>query len=154
MKIIFDDTAVKESLWPLTATRNAADIRIGILTVREKWDWLIQPYRDRIPDATVNSAIVPSKESIAILKNDGRIVLNEDKRITNILQYPWNIFQLNDWAIRRDFEMLTEQRQSQTVSSTNSLIAPGNILWKKVPLWNTVLSMHLQARYISAGMQQ
>ena len=37
-KIIFDDNAVKVSLWPLTATRNAADIRVGILTIKEKWE--------------------------------------------------------------------------------------------------------------------
>ena len=40
MKIILDDTKVKQALYPFTANRHAADIRIGILTIREKWSYL------------------------------------------------------------------------------------------------------------------
>ncbi len=36
--ILFDDIAVKKHLLPLTYTRPVCDIRIGILTIREKWE--------------------------------------------------------------------------------------------------------------------
>lgn len=36
--ILFDDTTVRNNLLPLTFTRPVADIRIGILTIREKWE--------------------------------------------------------------------------------------------------------------------
>jgi len=36
--ILFDDKAVREHLLPLTFTRPVCDIRIGILTIREKWE--------------------------------------------------------------------------------------------------------------------
>ena len=38
MNYILFDGAVRESLLPLTFTRPVADIRIGILTIREKWE--------------------------------------------------------------------------------------------------------------------
>lgn len=36
--ILFDDPVVRTNLLPLTFTRPVADIRIGILTIREKWE--------------------------------------------------------------------------------------------------------------------
>ena len=36
--ILFDDTTVRNNLLPFTFTRPVADIRIGILTIREKWE--------------------------------------------------------------------------------------------------------------------
>ena len=41
MNIILSDGANRNALLPFTYTRPVADIRIGILTIREKWDkWL------------------------------------------------------------------------------------------------------------------
>jgi UDP-N-acetylglucosamine diphosphorylase / glucose-1-phosphate thymidylyltransferase / UDP-N-acetylgalactosamine diphosphorylase / glucosamine-1-phosphate N-acetyltransferase / galactosamine-1-phosphate N-acetyltransferase len=39
-----------------------------------------------------------------------------------ILQYPWQIVQLNDWAIRQDFELITAKRKSKPISKTNKVI--------------------------------
>ncbi len=36
--ILFDDPSIRINLLPLTFTRPVADIRIGILTIREKWE--------------------------------------------------------------------------------------------------------------------
>jgi len=38
--ILFDGT-VRTSLLPLTYTRPVADLRIGILTIRQKWEELL-----------------------------------------------------------------------------------------------------------------
>jgi hypothetical protein len=40
--VIFFDDVFKENLLPLTYTRPQADIRIGILTIREKWEKRLQ----------------------------------------------------------------------------------------------------------------
>ncbi|MFI5131423.1 MAG: putative sugar nucleotidyl transferase [Chitinophagales bacterium] len=47
------------------------------------------------------------------------------------IQFPWNIFQLNDWAIRQDFELLTTKRKSQTPSKTNKIIKPSEVFIEK-----------------------
>ena len=43
------------------------------------------------------------------------------------MNYPWQIFQYNDWAIRKDFEMIAFGRESQPISSTNKIIGGENI---------------------------
>ncbi|MBL0355641.1 MAG: glucose-1-phosphate thymidylyltransferase [Chitinophagaceae bacterium] len=125
MKIIFDDSAVKDSLWPLTATRNAADIRIGILTIREKWEQLLSIFN--IDLLTIDPSIIPSKKGVVSIDEKGAPVLSNDEDSYKIIQYPWNIFQLNDWALRKDFELITAGRSSQRISATNAVIAPENI---------------------------
>lgn len=39
--ILIDDIAVRNNLLPLTFTRPVADIRVGILTIREKWEKML-----------------------------------------------------------------------------------------------------------------
>jgi UDP-N-acetylglucosamine diphosphorylase/glucosamine-1-phosphate N-acetyltransferase len=43
------------------------------------------------------------------------------------LQNPWDIFSMNDWAIRFDYDLITKGRVSQPLASTNQLI--GNNLF-------------------------
>ena len=44
-----------------------------------------------------------------------------------VLHYPWQIFQLNDWAIRQDFELITARRKSKPISKTNTIINAAQI---------------------------
>jgi len=133
VKIIFDDTAVKESLWPLTATRNAADIRIGILTIREKWELLLSGpncssgLQSDEKIIKINPAIIPSKQTRYSIGVDGIVSIINEAESCKSIQYPWDIFQLNDWALRKDFEWITEGRQSQKLSATNTIVCSENI---------------------------
>jgi UDP-N-acetylglucosamine diphosphorylase/glucosamine-1-phosphate N-acetyltransferase len=43
------------------------------------------------------------------------------------IHYPWQIFQMNDWALREDFKLITGSRKSKPVSKTNKLIKPSQI---------------------------
>jgi UDP-N-acetylglucosamine diphosphorylase/glucosamine-1-phosphate N-acetyltransferase len=45
--------------------------------------------------------------------------------------YPWDIFQLNDLAIRQDFELLTKNRKSQPVSKTNRVNRSSQVFIEK-----------------------
>ena len=125
MKIIFDDSNVKESLWPLTATRNAADIRVGILTIRKKWELLLKVCGKE--NITINAAIIPSKQTQILINDDGTVLITNEKETCKIIQYPWDIFKLNDWALQKDFELITKGKASQKISSTNTVITPENI---------------------------
>lgn len=141
MNIILDDTNAKHRLYPFTATRNVADIRIGILTIREKWNFLPQ-FQIQTADAfttNLNSAnasliridanIVPTKDWLnkglnASATMEANII---DSDMVKQMNYPWQIFQYNDWAIRKDFEMIAFGRESQPISSTNKIIGGENI---------------------------
>ncbi len=43
------------------------------------------------------------------------------------LQYPWQIFQLNDWAIRQDFILLIAGRKSKGIDASNRVYNKKNI---------------------------
>jgi UDP-N-acetylglucosamine diphosphorylase/glucosamine-1-phosphate N-acetyltransferase len=105
VEIIFNDSLIKEQLYPFAQIRNAADIRVGILTIREKWDILkIEKHFDTL--------ILPG-------------ILNSSE--IRQVQTPLDIVSLNDWALRQDFELLTRNRKSALLSSTNKIISPENI---------------------------
>ncbi len=130
MKIILDDTLIREDLYPFTATRHVADIRIGILTIREKWTLLeennfIFENEDSI---IIPANIIPTIQNVhsifaAISSNK---LVNNGPNIEQLLQ-PWHIFQLNDWALRKDFDLITGGRISQPVPISNSVIAAQQI---------------------------
>lgn len=102
MEIIFDDSSLKDQLYPFVQTRNAIDIRVGMLTIREKWERL---------NAHSSTLILPG------------VISNESKEILSA----FDIVRFNDWALRQDFALITKGRRSQTISSTNNIISPENI---------------------------
>ena len=181
-KIIFtEEFCQPENLFPFTLTRQIQDIRVGILTIREKWEKLLRitsfdrmedDYKDldrsikleTIDDNDVcfliHGNILPTPKLVKTLKKlkDGEFIsvngntgvifrfskkeipgpnkIKVSKAITireevKSIQFPWNIFQLNDYAIREDFELLTEKRRSQKISKTNKVTRAGNIFIEK-----------------------
>lgn len=132
MNIFLDETGSKQSLYPFTYTRHTADIRVGILTIREKWEKLtglkiFTGNNDRNDESIViDAAIIPGLHNFESIIESSRNNSALPHGIAK-LQHPWNIFQLNDKALRDDFEMITRGRISQPVSSSNQCIAPENI---------------------------
>jgi UDP-N-acetylglucosamine diphosphorylase/glucosamine-1-phosphate N-acetyltransferase len=181
-KIIFtEEFCQPENLYPFTLTRQIQDIRVGILTIREKWEKMLglpsydkkeDDYKDLDRSININDAaedgvcfmvhgnVFPTPKLIKAIKklrngeflsvkgSEGivfRFTTNEiqekhkikikkavtiKEEIVNV-QYPWNIFQLNDWALRQDFDLLTKKRRSQPISKTNKLIKPSGIFVEK-----------------------
>lgn len=181
-KIIFtEEFCQPENLYPFTLTRQIQDIRVGILTIREKWEKILgitsydrweDDYKDldrsirldRLKDDDtcfmIHGNILPTPKLIKALKklkngefisvngNTGVIFRFSKKEIEEpnkikvskaitlrdeikSIQFPWNIFQLNDYAIREDFKLLTDKRKSQKISKTNKVIKPENIFIDK-----------------------
>ncbi|MGB5667855.1 MAG: GlmU family protein [Maribacter sp.] len=80
--ILFDGT-IREALLPFTFTRPVADIRIGILTIREKWekylntttttvteDYLSEKYPmvEMEGNVLINASFLPNKELVSLVK--------------------------------------------------------------------------------------
>lgn len=181
-KIIFtEEYCQPENLYPFTLTRQIQDIRVGILTIREKWETILKlssfdrdedDYKDldrsiAVEDAAQNGVclmihgnILPSPKLIKAVRNlnDGEFIsvngnegivfrftkkqISEKKTIKvtksiilkeeiKSIQFPWDIFHLNDWAIRQDFELLTKKRKSQPIPKTNKVTNPAGIFLEK-----------------------
>jgi UDP-N-acetylglucosamine diphosphorylase/glucosamine-1-phosphate N-acetyltransferase len=143
VKIILDDTFTKQQLYPFTAVRNAADIRIGILTIREKWEKILGyaistneagvdspkafPNENDAP-AFISSDIVPTKKWFEeMLQNGGSENMLQHQNDVRVLKHGIDIVKNNDWALRKDFELITAGRKSQPISNTNTAIAAENI---------------------------
>jgi UDP-N-acetylglucosamine diphosphorylase/glucosamine-1-phosphate N-acetyltransferase len=173
LNTIFFEDGTRTALYPLTYTRPVCEIRIGILTIREKWERLLQarssfltsPYlQEKFPLVTeqqnllINGSILPTFalcEEIKRLKPhevlvegetpiamkldaagvqaiqqggfpDGVTTVATEQRFLKI-DHLWDIFRLNDQALRADFAMLTRGRESRPISPTNQVMGRENI---------------------------
>ncbi len=159
---LFDDGAWN-SLRPLTFTRPVADLRIGILTIAEKWSkhlnatagFITQPYLSpKYPTQdqgtlNINGSICPDQQLLDVIQvlKPGDLLMNGDLIIACRtepgeqfsvspltgnkiayeadfvkINYPEDIFRLNDVELRKDFKLLTIGRTSVVLSSTNTFI--------------------------------
>ncbi len=171
--IILFDNETRDSLLPFTFLRPVCLIRLGILTIKEKWErWLkgnvsfiTQDYLSEKFDITIsernyliNGSVLPTQEICSLINqmDDGeamllngeliaavldrdqfnRLMYDDIEELTSFeanetpiikLNHLWDIFKLNDKAIRSDFELLTSGKTSQPISSTNTIIGQGKI---------------------------
>ncbi len=181
-KIIFtEEFCQPENLYPFTLTRQMQDIRVGILSIREKWEKMLglpsfdkkeDDYKDLQRSIHINEAVgdadcfmmhgnlLPTAKlvrQIQQLKNGefiatpegngivyrfgkkemidrlnikvGKAIISKEEIKT--IQFPWDIFQQNDWAIRQDFVLLCGKRKSQPISKTNKISKPSQVFLEK-----------------------
>lgn len=172
--IILFDSEIREKLLPLTFTRPVCELRIGILTIKEKWEkWMNAPVwyitqdylAGKYPieydqeNYLINGAVLPSSQLCRLLEQmeNGEAFLEGDELVAAKLEgeqmeqliqdedfgelkgfdledteymkinHLWDLFKLNDQALRDDFELLTKGRQSQPISATNRCLGEENI---------------------------
>ena len=135
MNILLDDLPFNESLYPFGSVKSMVHIRIGILKKKKKWQAVfpgkvfISSQQTENFDASlfikIAANIIPSTNFLKKVKKEKKSVALADD--CKILNYPWQIFEFNDWAIRQDYELITEGRKSKELSLTNKLINPENI---------------------------
>ncbi len=181
-KIVFTEAFCRpERLFPFTLTRQIQDIRVGILTIREKWEHFLkvpsfdkqeEDYKDLdkayVIDESIGKDIVylvhgnvlPTQKlikQIRKLKPGEFLSLQEKENLVYCISrkqvydqhkikvkraielkedikeicFPWDVFQLNAWAIQEDFELLRKRRTKQRISNTNNVIGRNNIFIEK-----------------------
>ncbi|WP_299211925.1 GlmU family protein [uncultured Aquimarina sp.] len=167
MNYILFDGASRNSLLPFTYTRPVADIRIGILTIREKWEQYLGfttstiteeylsgkfPMVELEENVMINASYLPTENLVIMVKNlePNQAIFFEDEPIAfyakedqevdfdtyDVIQYSydvltvkytWDIFSKNERAIKEDFALLTKDRESQSIPTSNNVIAPENV---------------------------
>ncbi|MCK9613774.1 MAG: GlmU family protein [Bacteroidales bacterium] len=177
--ILFDDSS-RSDMFPMTLTRPVADLRLGILTIREKWEKYLKTTTSTLtekylsvkyplvkgksnilingsvcPNAAIVKQVVALKPDEALVFGDYIIAMNvveKDLGVVEMLDtskndendsdrldeiecnvphirvtYPWDLFSYDAQAIADDYNLLTKNRKSKTLSATNQLICPENI---------------------------
>ena len=152
MKIVLDDIICNDDLYPFTLTRSAADMRIGILTIREKWEKLVGEKITILSEVSEKEAngnvkkipanIIPQLKWLKKFKNNGDI--NDSIKI----EYPFQIFQNNDVAIREDYELITKKRKSKKLSSTNKIIGSDIFIEEGAKIEHSILNATTGPIYI------
>ena len=67
--ILFDESIVRTNLLPLTFTRPVCDIRIGILTIREKWEKRLKATTSTLTENYLSTKFPIVKEAENVLIN-------------------------------------------------------------------------------------
>jgi len=131
------DVSCTNDLLPFTATRPVLDLRMGILTFREKWARLLGVITIRpIDDVTVPALpanLLPTRALAARIREEfSRGPLTQasiDRIITHgrLIRYPWQIFQHNAEALIEDFHLLTTGRPSAPIPPSVQVINPAAV---------------------------
>ena len=136
MNILLDDISFQHSLFPFGQVRSVAHLRIGTLTIFEKWQ-LYFPGKvfiasekmlhdfDEKEYISYPANFVPSHNFLKQVS-----IANEKLDFAPdciILDHPWQLFENNNWAIREDFATITSGRSSVNIPSSNQVISPENI---------------------------
>ncbi len=155
MNYILFDGAFRNALLPFTFTRPVADIRIGILTIREKWEKFLKfttttlteeyleekyPVLELEENIFINASYIPNQAFFQAVKNlkPNQAIFCDDEMIAfyslkdqeeidfstyeNIdiigvkaIHHKWDLFLLNEYAIKQDFELLTKDEISADI---------------------------------------
>ncbi|MBS1599892.1 MAG: glucose-1-phosphate thymidylyltransferase [Bacteroidetes bacterium] len=133
-EIILDEEPFRQDLFPFTCTRPVIDIRVGILTLREKWEKLFG-YTPKINSGSAKNllpaTIIPSADLVHAIKNQKEDQYLKSVDDLTIIKYPWDIFLQNNKIICSDFLLITQGRVTEPISATNTLIQPENIFIEK-----------------------
>ncbi|MEO6915379.1 MAG: putative sugar nucleotidyl transferase [Chitinophagaceae bacterium] len=119
MKFI-DGQGVREMLFPFAEIRPVEEIRVGILSIKEKWQ-LILPCGY---DVAIPSNLLPNHRHRQEIITSGHFTRAADDVY---LERPWQIFQANATEIMHDFDLLTQHRVSQPLPASNRVLGQGHI---------------------------
>lgn len=174
--ILFDDYS-RNHLKPLTLTRPVADLRVGIFTIREKWERLLKTSTSTLTESylsvkwplkkdkntiLINGSVLPTAEMVKAIgklqENESlvyegktiaqrmdavnlefspdtkplKVVEFKPKNETFVkIEYPWDIFSVNEYAILADFKLATKGQKSQKPDDSNTVLGKGGLFIHK-----------------------
>ncbi|MBS1783702.1 MAG: GlmU family protein [Bacteroidetes bacterium] len=183
MQVILFDDQTRFSLFPFTHTRSVADIRCGILTMRERWEKRLKTNTGTLTESYlqglfpqvctgndilfINGAVfandallmainklkhqqklLSGNTILAFRTNDLKINFdNLDQSTSSFeaisynspvqeLKHVWDIFELNEQAIKDDFQLLTAGRKSQHIPEFVTVVGAENLFLEEGAIIN------------------
>ena len=133
--VVLQEKGIKEDLYPFALNRHVSEIRVGILTIHEKWERILNKsiclanHKNTLINAGIEipANLIPSKAITSSLGEFSLETVNMNSEHYRMFNYPWEISFFNDWALRRDFELLTGGRNSAKIPESVHAINSDNI---------------------------
>lgn len=154
--IVLTENFDRENLFPFTHTRHTADIFIGAMTIRQKWELLTgevitTDYNEN--GIFIPANVIPTKENYQeiIEKSIEQKEIQASDKI-KVINYSWQLFQLNDYALRHDYILLTEKKISQPLAGSINTDKKENIfIAQDVEMAHCYLNASTGPIFISSG---
>ena len=156
--LFLSDDEIKNDLYPFTSIRSAADIRVGILTIREKWQAylpnikIVQKNDNDLPADTIVIAanIIPDESVAASALGNNKPSVGGAKTI----HHPWQIFMFNDLALRQDFKLITSLKKSAPIPPGVATTTPEQIFIEEgAKLTHCIINAETGPVYIGKNAQ-
>jgi UDP-N-acetylglucosamine diphosphorylase / glucose-1-phosphate thymidylyltransferase / UDP-N-acetylgalactosamine diphosphorylase / glucosamine-1-phosphate N-acetyltransferase / galactosamine-1-phosphate N-acetyltransferase len=109
----------EDDFFPFSLTRSVADIRCGILTIREKWNHYLKNEPGMADGISVPANIIPDP---ALIRSLSQNIPENSLQPSKSLLFLTDILRYNEGEIINDFDIITKGRMSQPISSTNKLM--------------------------------
>lgn len=188
--VLFDNEQTWNNLLPLTFTRPISEIRIGILTIAQKWEkalglsisyhckeYLSEKYKLNLSQNNlfINASVCPDAKLLAAIQGlqnnealySGQLLIaykhNEilqsyeslskkelDAEVLSI-STPSDIFTKNDIALKADFHLITNQRQSEKLDASVTVIGDRNLVFLEKGAKATACVLNTQSGPIYLG---
>ena len=171
--ILFDGT-VRKALLPFTYTRPVADIRVGILTIREKWekhlssttttiteDYLEEkfPLVEMNSNIMLNASFLPSSELIKLVKNlkENEAIFQDDEVVAFFTSNTQENVDFENYDIISFNENLLQIKNTWDIFSLNekAIVADYKLLTngrKSAPIPSTVNCINKENIFFEDGV--
>ncbi|MFZ9661891.1 MAG: glucose-1-phosphate thymidylyltransferase [Chitinophagaceae bacterium] len=130
MKPVFKQNISPEQLYPFTSLNEIIDLRLGILTIKEKWTYALKVYPHMQIDVDIPDNLIPDIDLFTRLLDTPLSSLLNDLNLKFLL-YPWDLFKYNIISITSDFKLLSQDRSSADFQSAYSSQKKDNIFIEK-----------------------
>lgn len=122
MQLTLTDGPFAEDLFPFCLTRSVADIRCGILSIRQKWEHIFPDSDTEIGAIEIPANVLPEDQLIGAIREGKEREIQEAVSRATKLQNPVDIVMLNGREIKSDFQLIYKRRKSQPVPASNRII--------------------------------
>jgi UDP-N-acetylglucosamine diphosphorylase / glucose-1-phosphate thymidylyltransferase / UDP-N-acetylgalactosamine diphosphorylase / glucosamine-1-phosphate N-acetyltransferase / galactosamine-1-phosphate N-acetyltransferase len=144
----------KKLLYPLTRLRDAADLRIGIFSQRERCNIAKAVFP---LSGTGKTHTIPANMLVSIyglmemMENDNNAPSEQESRL---LLHAADIVKWNDWALRQDFEWICKQGTTAPIPETVTVINPKQVFIEPgAKLQYCTINASAGPVYIAAGAE-
>ncbi len=116
------DGSFAEDFFPFCLTRSIADIRCGILSIRQKWEQFFPDSDTQSEVVEIPARLLPDDQLIGAIRNGKEREIQEAISQGTMLQNQADIVRQNERAIKTDFQLICRGRKSQPIPASNRII--------------------------------